>query len=170
MESKAKLFGHPIHQMLVVFPIGILTMSVVFDLLGAFGLWEEGATLAYALIIAGLIAGVVAAPFGTMDWLAIPGQTRAKKVGALHGGGNLVVLGIFAVSAWTRQDSIADPPLAAIVLSCLGVALTLVTAWLGGELIDRLGIGVSPDAHVDARSSLDGPAAPRAMEGETRRQ
>lgn len=79
MESRARLLGHPIHQMLVVFPLGLLGASLVFDLL-AHGLDEPlMAVVAYYLIVAGLVAGLVAAPFGTIDWLAIPRGTRARS-------------------------------------------------------------------------------------------
>jgi uncharacterized membrane protein len=81
MESRAKLLGHPIHQMLVVFPLGLLAMAVVFDLLAiglSQGYWSE---LAYWMIAAGVVTGLVAAPFGTIDWFAIPAGTRAKRIG-----------------------------------------------------------------------------------------
>lgn len=158
MESKARLFGHPIHQMLIVFPLGLLGTSVIFDVLQL--VRGAGAEIAYALISAGLIAGLIAAPFGTIDWLAIPAGTRAKRIGALHGAGNVLLLGLFAISWWLRQESIAPAPVSAVLLSFAGVALSLVTGWLGGELVDRHGVGVSPHAHLDARSSLDGPALP----------
>jgi uncharacterized membrane protein len=155
MESKARLFGHPVHQMLVVFPLGLLGASVAFDLL-AIGLgFSLMAVVAYYLILAGLVAGLVAAPFGTIDWLAIPAKTRAKSVGALHAMGNVVVLALFAASAWLRNMADpAAPPTLALVLSFGGAGLSLVTAWLGGELVDRLGVGVSDGAHLDAPSSL----------------
>jgi uncharacterized membrane protein len=161
MESKAKLFGHPVHQMLVVFPLGLLGTSVVFDLLYLLGGYAEGDTVAYALIAAGLVAGLLAAPWGTIDWLAIPRGTRAKSIGALHGAGNVIVLLLFGVSWWLRRDLGEQPPPAvAWVVSFCGAALALVTAWLGGELVDRLGVGVSKHANLNARSSLDGPADP----------
>lgn len=169
MESKAKLFGHPVHQMLVVFPLGLLGASVAFDLLYLSGLYAEGATVAQALIAAGLVAGLLAAPWGTIDWLAIPRGTRAKAIGALHGGGNLLVMVLFAVSWWLRQDlGEQPPPAAAWIVSFCGAALSLVTAWLGGELVDRLGVGVSNHAHLNARSSLDGPAEPPGPEATAR--
>ena len=154
MESRTRLFGHPVHQMLVVFPLGLLGASVAFDLLYR-GL-DNGqmAVVAHYLIAAGLIAGVVAAPFGTIDWLAIPSGTRAKSVGALHAGGNLVVLALFAASWWLRRNAPEAPSVLAHVLSFGGALLSLVTAWLGGELVDRLGVGVSEGAHLDAPSSL----------------
>lgn len=154
MESKARLFGHPVHQMLVVFPLGLLGASVVFDLLALGMSYSLMAVVAYYLILAGLVAGLVAAPFGTIDWLAIPSGTRAKSVGAMHAGGNVVVLLLFAGSAWLRSPDPAAPPALALVLSFGGAGLSLVTAWLGGELVDRLGVGVSDGAHLDAPSSL----------------
>jgi uncharacterized membrane protein len=166
MESKATLLGHPIHQMLIVFPLGLLGTSVVFDVIHLVSGAGYAGTVAFALIAAGLVGGIVAAPFGTIDWLAIPAGTRAKSIGALHGGGNVVVLLLFAVSLWLRRGQIEDPQPAAWVVSFCGAAVSLVTAWLGGELVDRLGVGVSPNAHFDARSSLEGPAEP--MERTTR--
>ena len=156
MESRARLLGRPIHQMLVVFPLGLLGASLVFDLL-AHGLDEPlMAVVAYYLIVAGLVAGLVAAPFGTIDWLAIPRGTRARSVGALHAGGNLVVLALFAGSAWLRSGDAAAPSAVAQWLSFGAVALSLVTAWLGGELVGRLGVGVSDGANLNAPSSLSG--------------
>lgn len=158
MESKVKLLGHPLHQMLVVFPLGLLATSVVFDLITLFGSVDYSPIVAYALIASGLVGGLLAAPFGTIDWLSIPAGTRAKAIGAMHGGGNLIVMLLFALSWWLRREQIEQPPQIAYVLSFCGAGLALVTAWLGGELVDRLGVGVSPNAHLNAVSSLHGPA------------
>jgi uncharacterized membrane protein len=154
MESKAKLLGHPIHPMLIVFPMGLLATAVVIDFIYFVGDSLIFAEVSYYLVIAGLIGGAVAAPFGFIDWRAIPRNTRAKRVGALHGIGNVVVMLLFLASALLRSDLPTAPPSLAYVCSFAGAAIALVTAWLGGELVDRLGIGVSDSAHVDAPSSL----------------
>jgi uncharacterized membrane protein len=159
MESKVRLLGHPVHQMLVVFPLGLLATSVVFDFFGRIGDSQNALDVCYALIGAGLVGALLAAPFGTIDWLAIPRGTRARRIGALHGGGNLVVVVLFALSFWLRRG-VEVPPVTATVLSTAGAGLALVTGWLGGELVDRLGVGISDNASLDARSSLDGPATP----------
>jgi uncharacterized membrane protein len=154
MESRAKLFGHPIHQMLIVFPLGLLAMALIFDiihLVTANGYWSE---IAYWMIAAGVIGGLVAAPFGLIDWLAIPAGTRAKRIGALHGGGNLVVVVLYATSWLMRRGAPQEPMMVAYALSFAGGVLALFTGWLGGELVDRLSVGVDPGAHVDAPSSL----------------
>jgi uncharacterized membrane protein len=154
MESRAKLLGHPIHQMLIVFPLGLLAMALIFDIihLGTnVGYWSE---IAYWMMAAGLISGLVAAPFGFIDWLAIPAATRAKRIGAWHGGGNLIVVLLYAASWWFRRTNPQNPMMLAYVLSFGGGLIALVTGWLGGELVDRLAVGVDPGAHADAPSSL----------------
>ena len=154
MESRAKLLGHPIHQMLIVFPLGLLGMAVIFDVLALFlaqGYWSE---IALWMIVAGIVTGLLAAPFGVFDWLAIPSGTRAKRIGAVHGLGNVVVLLLFAGSAWLRWGSPQTPAGLAVILSFSGFFLALITGWLGGELVDRLGVGVDEGAHVNAPSSL----------------
>ena len=154
MEARAKLFGHPIHQMLMVFPLGLLGMAVIFDLLAiglGNGYWSE---IGFWMMVAGVITALIAAPFGTIDWLAIPSGTRAKRIGALHGGGNLLVVALFAGSVWLRWQAPAFPTGLALALSFAGFALSLGTGWLGGELVDRLAVGVDEGAHLNAPSSL----------------
>jgi len=158
MESRAKLLGHPIHQMLIVFPLGLLAMAVIFDLLTIVfsnGYWSE---ISYWMIAAGVVTGLVAAPFGFIDWMAIPRGTRAKRIGAIHGGGNVLVVLMFAASWLLRGNAPRTPDTLALVLSFAAGAFALFTGWLGGELVDRLGIGVDDGANVDAPSSLSGRA------------
>ena len=81
MESKAKFLGHPIHQMLIVLPLGVLAMSLVFDLIARFANMPNLHEAAYYMIAAGVISGLVAAVFGAIDFFAIPGGTRAKRIG-----------------------------------------------------------------------------------------
>ena len=156
-----KLLGHPIHQMLIVFPLGLLGASVVFDVLamvtGSTGL----VTASYYMIAGGVISGLLAAPFGFVDWLGIPKATRAKSIGAIHGLGNVVVVLLFGGSWLLRMPDPLAPSGAALGLSFAGFLLALVTGWLGGELVDRLGVGVDEGANVNAPSSLHGPATNR---------
>ena len=156
MESRAKLFGHPIHQMLIVFPLGLLATSFIFDVVYLATANARFADISFWMIASGIIGGLLAGVFGLVDWLAIPKNTRAKRIGALHGLGNVLVVGLFAVSWLVRYDAPAAPGAAALVLSGLGVMLALVTGWLGGELVDRLGVGVDEGANLDSPSSLSG--------------
>jgi uncharacterized membrane protein len=154
MESRAKLFGHPVHQMLIVFPLGLLAMAVIFDLLAIgmhYGYWSE---IAFWIIASGVVSGLLAAPFGFIDWLAIPSNTRAKRIGAVHGLGNVFIVVLFALSWWLRMGVVQQPPVLAFALSFVGGACALFTGWLGGELVDRLSVGVDEGANMNAPSSL----------------
>lgn len=161
MESKAKLFGHPIHQMLIAFPLGVLAMALFFDLIALAAGWPKLHEAAFYMIAGGIISGLVAAVFGLVDFLAIPGGTRAKRIGAMHGSGNVVVVLLFAFSWWLRRDDPANPEMLAIILAAAAAGLATLTGWLGGELVDRLGVGVDDGAHLDAPSSLRGPVPAR---------
>ena len=156
MEARARILGHPIHQILIVFPLGLLATGVIFDiihLVSGNGYWSE---IAYWMIAAGIVGGLVAAPFGLIDWTKIPGATRARRIGLLHGIGNVVVVVLFLVSWLLRRGDPRAPGALALVLSFAGFGLALITGWLGGELIDRLAIGVDEGAHANAPSSLSG--------------
>lgn len=156
MESKAKLLGHPVHPMLIVYPLGLLSAAVIFDLLYLATGNEGLATFAFWAIVAGVIGGLAAALFGAWDWLAIPKDTRAKRLGLIHGSGNVVVTALFALSWFARLYDPTYLPGNALplILALAGGGLALLTAWLGGELVYRLRVGVDDDAHLDASSSL----------------
>jgi uncharacterized membrane protein len=161
MESRAKLFGHSIHQMLVAFPLGVLAMSLIFDLIARVAGWTRLHEAAFYMIAAGVISGLIAAVFGLIDFLAIPKGTRAKSIGTLHGIGNVIVVALFAISWFLRRDDPLRPETLAIVVAAAAAALAMLTGWLGGELVDRLGVGVDDGANLDAPSSLSGPVPAR---------
>lgn len=158
MESRFKVLGHPLHQVLIVFPLGLLVTAVVFDGVYYFGgrnpRWAD---ISFWMIAAGLVGGLAAAVPGWVDWFAIPRGTRAKAVGLWHGLGNTVgLMGLYGASWFLRRPDPGHPPDLALLLSACGFAVGGVTAWLGGELVDRLGIGVDPGAHPNAPNSLSG--------------
>jgi uncharacterized membrane protein len=154
MESRAKLFGHPIHQMLIVFPLGLLATSLILDILYLITDSGKWAQAAFYNIAIGIIGGLLAAVFGLIDALAIPTGTRARSIAARHGLGNVVVIVLFIINWALRKGNPQAPGTLPIVLSFVAIALALVSAWLGGELVDRLGVGVDDGANLDAPSSL----------------
>lgn len=155
MESKVKALGHPIHPILIVFPLGLLSIAVLFDILHLIFGNPVLSQVAFWDIAAGVLGGLGAAVFGLIDWLAIPNNTRAKRVGLMHGGGNVVVVLLFAISWLLRMNEPSNVPGApAFVLALAGAGLAVVTGWLGGELVDRLGVGVDDGANLNAPSSL----------------
>lgn len=159
MTSRMRLFGHPLHPMLVVFPLGLLITSLIFDIIylgTGDGVWTN---IAEYMIGAGVLGGLLAALPGFIDWLAIPAGTRAKAIGLWHAVGNVVVLVLFIISWFWRLPSPATTGAGPIVLSFIGVGIGAVTGWLGGELVDRLGIGVDEGANPNAPSSLSSRSA-----------
>lgn len=156
MRAKARLLGHPIHQMLIVVSLGLLATSLIFDiawLATGSGRWAD---IAFWMITVGIIGGVIAAFFGVIDFLGIPRGTRARKIGILHGLVNVGVLVIFGLGWVLRSGQPMQPPHVAVLLSIIGVALALLGGWLGGELVDRLGVGVDEGAHVNSLPATSG--------------
>ncbi len=154
MESRAKFLGHALHQQLIPFPLGLLVTAVVFDVLYLVTDSRDLATVAYWMIAAGIVGGLLASPFGTIDWLAIPSGTRAKRVGLIHGAGNYLLLVMFIVSWILRRDAPESPDALALALGIAGVVLLGLTGWLGGELVDRHAVGVDEGAHLNSPNSL----------------
>jgi uncharacterized membrane protein len=155
MEAKAKLLGHPVHQMVIVLPLGLLIAAWIADIAffatGVAALADVG----YWNTLGGIVSGLFAAIFGFIDWFAIPLNTRAKSVGAWHAGFNILVILLFTASLLTRHKITGhSPTILAFVCATTGVALAGISGWLGGELVNRLGVGVIPGANVDAPSSL----------------
>src|SRR3954471_23839682 len=142
--------------MLIAFPIGLFVTAVIFDVIHLVSKSGQWSLISYYMIAAGIIGGLTAAVFGFVDYLAIPAGTRAKAVGRTHGLGNVVVVVLFLLSWWMRRSSPQNPGGAALLFSFLGVALAAFTAWLGGELVERLGVAVDDGANLDAPSSLSG--------------
>jgi uncharacterized membrane protein len=160
MESRAKLFGHPIHQMLILFPLGLFVTAIFFDILYFVSDNPRFAFVGYWNIAAGIVGGLAAAVFGLIDFSAVPRGTRAFRIGLAHGLGNVGLIALFVV-AWLlrRPDALHLPIPTAFTLELVALGIGTVTAWLGGELVDRLGVGVYEGANLNASSSLSGRTA-----------
>jgi uncharacterized membrane protein len=155
MESRLKVLGHPVHPMLVMFPLALFVTAVAFDLADIVGGPAYLGEVAYWNIIVGLGVGVFAVLTGAVDLLAIPSGTRAKRVGLTHGLVNILMLALFA-GVWVVRMAASSRAAggALFAIEIVAVVGTAVGAWLGGELVDRLGVGVDEDAGLNASSSL----------------
>jgi uncharacterized membrane protein len=155
MESRAKFLGHPVHQMLIPIPAGLFIVGAVLDIVDTFAEAPWIPIVSFWNLSLGIVFGLFAAIFGLIDWSKIPERTRAKRVGAMHGLGNVVAVALFIIAVWSRRnnENYAAGTLA-LTLEIVAFAILGVTAWLGGELVDRLGIGVDDGANVNAPSSL----------------
>ncbi len=150
MASPASIGRHPIHPMLVVFPLGLLNFSTLADVLYATGRgdagWKEASNRTMA---AGIMGALAAAIPGLIDLLSLKG--RAKKVGLAHMALNLGVVGLYSYNLWHRIKSPEAPPSAN--LSLAGTAGLLVSGWLGGELVYVHRAGVES---TETRSEIEG--------------
>jgi uncharacterized membrane protein len=160
MKAKATFLGHPIHPILIVFPLGLFPVASIFDIIYLCTDNGHWADVSYWIIAAGVIGALVAAVFGFVDWLGIPAGTRAKYIGLIHGISNLIVALLFILSWLMRRPGPTTPSLLAILLGWIGVGIALFAGWLGGELVYRLKVAVDEGANLNAPSSLsDRPAS-----------
>ncbi len=144
MRSKASIAGHPIHPMLIPFPLALWTTSFVVDILFYFLRHPTLLVIAKFMIAAGCLGAVAAAIPGIIDWLAIK-NGDAKRVANWHARLNIAALVVFAISLFLRLGSYSElvghKLTIPFLLSLVGVILIAISGWLGGELAFRYGIG-----------------------------
>ena len=144
MKTPASIKGHPLHAILVAFPIGLLVFSLVCDLLLVAGLGGgDWAVVARCTLAAGIVTALLAALPGFVDYLSLSG--RPRRIATWHMLLNLTVVGVFTVDFLLRLRT--DPyDKVPVAFSAIGVALLAVSGWLGGELVYRHGVGVDERA------------------------
>jgi uncharacterized membrane protein len=144
MQSKASIGGHPIHPMLIPFPLALWATSFVVDVLFYFLRHPTLLIISKFMIAAGCIGAIAAAIPGIIDWLAIK-NGDAKKVANWHARLNVTALVVFAISLFLRLGSYSEivgrKLTIPFLLSFVGVILISISGWLGGELAFRYGIG-----------------------------
>lgn len=147
MASKASIAGHPVHPMLIPFPLALWTTSLVTDVI--FYFWRNSSLLLISkfLLAAGCVGAVAAAIPGIVDWLSIKNPS-VKRIANWHARLNIIALIIFAISLYLRMRagsawvnySLKIP----FLISFVGVILISISGWLGGALSFEHGVGVAP--------------------------
>lgn len=147
MASPASIAGHPIHPMLIPFPIALWVFSLVADLLYYWRGNGHWLLIAFYALLAGCLGAVAAAIFGFIDYLAIKDK-QVVKVANWHARLNVLALLLFAASWYLRTDKgsdmVNDSLTIPVALSVLGVIVVTISGWLGGELVFKHGVGVNP--------------------------
>lgn len=157
MKSRAAIAGHPIHPMLIPFPVALYVSTVVSLLIfGATGnsFWYRVAMWAN---VGGIVMGVVAAVPGLVDLLSLPRHSAARATGLRHAGFNSLSLVLFTISAallWRNYDRGSLATAAPLVLSVLGVLSTMAAGWLGWTLTQTYHVGIKP-MEPERRESID---------------
>lgn len=143
MRSKASYKGHPIHPALIPFPFAFLYGAFLFDLAGRFAeqprWWTTGAYLA----LVGVLAALVAAVPGFIDYFnTVPPKSSGKRRATKHMLVNLAAVILFAAAWAARGNADALPGATVLALEGLGVVLLTAGGWMGGVLVNRNQIGV----------------------------
>jgi uncharacterized membrane protein len=150
MYSKAKILGHPIHPMLIAFPVAFYTATLVAFIVYAASGYTFWCRFATVTNWAGVVMAAVAALPGLIDYLALPQRGRAKSTALQHGVLNVAALVLFLIDAIiyaNRWNELRPDPAAGIALSALGLAATLPAGFLGWSLVQdhHVGVQLSPD-------------------------
>lgn len=147
MASKASIFGHPIHPMIIPFPLALWVFSLVADIIYLWRGKDAWGLAAFYTLAAGLLGGIVAAIPGIIDWLDIKDREVAR-IANWHARLNVIAIIIFAIDFYLRwrllgripKDGVSLP----FLLSVLGVIVITISGWLGGDLSYKHGVGVAP--------------------------
>ena len=141
----ASIAKHPVHPMLVPFPIGLWVFSFVADLIFLMGwggaVWND---VAFYAMVGGTVGALLAAPFGLLDLLSIQDPVT-RRVGKMHMVLNLLIVTMFAADLWFRMQTGTGAGLP-VTLSAVAILLLLASGWLGGEMVYVHGAGVQPPA------------------------
>jgi uncharacterized membrane protein len=143
MSSPASIRKHPIHPMLIVFPIGLWIFSLICDLIyhaGTHNLFWKG--VAFYTMMGGIIGALLAAVPGFIDYLSLRDR-RTKKIATTHMVLNLVVVLLFLFNLGIRYNAAAESEMLGVFLSIVGVVIMAVSGWLGGNLVYVQGVAVS---------------------------
>lgn len=138
MKSRAVLLGHPVHPMLIPFPIAFLTGALLFDaagwLLGVPAWWTTGGHLGAAGIAAALLAAVP----GFIDYLyTVPPNSSGKTRATKHMRTMLLSVALFAAAWLIRGGAAAPPHLAVLGLEFVGLLSLALGGYMGGTLVTR---------------------------------
>jgi nitrite reductase/ring-hydroxylating ferredoxin subunit/uncharacterized membrane protein len=137
VRSRAQFKSHPIHPALIPFPFAFLTGACFFDVIGVIrgapAWWTTGAHLEAA----GLVAGLIAAVPGAIDYVyTVPPRSSGKKRATRHAIGNVSALLLFA-AAWLTRAPAAAPGAITLLLEFIGAGVLAYSAYLGGTLVTR---------------------------------
>jgi uncharacterized membrane protein len=149
MSTPASIAKHPLHPMLVVFPIGLWVFSLISDFIFLLVRDDSWNDAAFYTMGGGIIGALLAAIPGFFDMFSIS-EPKAGKMAWNHMILNLIATAVFALSLYLR---IGGAPGAAlpILLSVIGVLFIGVSGWLGGEMVYVHGIGVQQATRTGAK-------------------
>lgn len=142
MKSRASIRSHPLHPILIPFPIAFFTGTLLAHVAGWLTEREGLLITADYLNLAGIAFALLAAVPGLIDFLStVPPKSTAKKRALNHGVINVIMLIIFCIAFWYRRNADQDHVILAL-MELVGVSLMMIAGWMGGTLVHRNQIGV----------------------------
>ncbi|HWR49473.1 MAG TPA: DUF2231 domain-containing protein [Bryobacteraceae bacterium] len=143
MRSKVHISSHPVHPMLIPFPLAFLSGACVADVIAKSTSSSDWARIGSILSKAGIVGGLVAGAAGFADYLyTVPPASSAKKRATKHMLANVGALKLFTAATMARRKPSKPLPLWALLAETAGFALLGIGGWLGGTLVYRNQIGV----------------------------
>ena len=142
MSSPASIKKHPLHPMLVAFPIGLWVFALVCDIVAATGATGPWSTVGLYSVAGGIVGAVIAAVPGLIDYFSID-DAAMKRIAIFHMVVNVSALIIFAVNLWVRL-ALPTNNFVPLILSIIGVVGIGIGGWLGGEMVYVKGMAVEP--------------------------
>jgi len=162
MKSRAHFKSHPLHPMLVHFPIGLFVATLFFDVLAFLNLDEGYLATAKYLNIAAIVMALLAAIPGIIDYRhTVPPNSSAKKRATKHGLLNVCVVILFAISLYARHKQVHG--LIVIGIELGAIILLTIAGWMGGTLVNRNQIGIDvryagagkwKECHINTKETL----------------
>lgn len=144
MQGKATVADHPLHPMLIGFPIGFFGAVLVSDIISIWGNPAFWPRMSLWLIAFGVIGALFAAVFGFIDYFTAPMSPAAKRTATTHMILNLTVVAVYIGAFFVRYG---DPVSAwGYVLTYVGLAILVVSGWYGGHLVYVGLVGTKADA------------------------
>lgn len=140
MISTANFHNHPIHLMLVVFPIGLWVFSLISDLIFLANHDEAWRLTALYTLGGGIVGALLAAIPGMIDLFTVQDK-NIKRIGLMHMALNLFIVLLYVINLWWRIQR--PETMGPIWLSAIAVALLMISGWLGGEMVYMHGAGVN---------------------------
>jgi uncharacterized membrane protein len=151
MQGKATLADHPIHPMLVAFPIGFFGAVLVSDVISIWGNPAFWPIMSTWLIAFGVIGALVAAVFGFVDYFTAPMSAAVKRTATTHMILNLIVVAFYVAAFFVRYNN----PIGTLgyVLTYVGLGILVVSGWYGGHLVyvGLVGTKQPRDVNVEGR-------------------
>lgn len=141
MRTPASIAGHPIHAMLIVFPVGLLVFSLVCDLISLGSSHPDTwALVALYTMGGGVISALIVAVPGLIDLLSLR-NPATKRIAVIHMSINLTVVALFVINWWMRSNGSGNTG-TPLILSIIAIALLAISGWLGGQMVHVHGVGV----------------------------